>query len=148
MRAAFLVAILCASLFYSWHAFANLPFLSLTGRLGPGFFPRIIGVGLVLSCLYALAMDWRERVPGGAASDYWPTVLSVAVLSGLFVASLNILGGPLAMFVFLMAALTLLNRARPVQNLLVSALFPVAVYLLFRVWLNASMPRGIVPLPL
>jgi putative tricarboxylic transport membrane protein len=148
MRAAFLVAILCVALFYSYHAFTNLAFLSMTGRLGPGFFPRIIGVGLVLACIYALALDWRERVSGDASSHYWPTVLAIAGLSGLFVASLNILGGPLAMFVFLLLCLSLLNRGHPVQNVLISAIFPAAVYLLFRVWLNASMPRGIVPLPL
>jgi len=26
-------------------------------------------------------------------------------------------------------------------------LLPLAVYLMFRVWLNAAMPRGLIPLP-
>ena len=42
-------------------AFADLSFLSSTGRLGPGFFPRIIGLILIVACVLTLAGDVRER---------------------------------------------------------------------------------------
>ena len=41
-------------MFHTYIAFTELRFLSTTGRLGPGFFPRIIGVGLIAVCLLGL----------------------------------------------------------------------------------------------
>jgi hypothetical protein len=58
------------------------------------------------------------------------------------VGALEALGGLLAMVAYLAASLWLLNRRRRLQNALVAALLPLAVYLLFRVWLNAALPRG------
>ena len=43
MRLAFTAAILCLAVLYTYWAFADLSFLSSAGRLGPGFFPRIVG---------------------------------------------------------------------------------------------------------
>ena len=47
MRIAFLVAVLAGAVFYTYVAFADLGFMTRTGRLGPGFFPRIIGLAMV-----------------------------------------------------------------------------------------------------
>jgi len=143
MRAGFLVAILLLAGGYTWLAFAELSYLSSAGRLGPGFFPRIIGACLVVLCAHSLYLDLRSREPLGA---YWRTTFVVAALSALFVAVLDVLGGLLSMVAFLAAALGFLNRGRPVQNAALAVILPVCVYLLFRVWLNAALPRGILPL--
>ena len=60
---------------------------------------------------------------------------------------LEILGGVLSMIAFMAAALWILNRGRPLQNALIAVLLPVGIYLVFEVWLRASMPRGLLPLP-
>ena len=147
MRLAFTAAILFVAVYYTIVAFTELDFLSATGRLGPGFFPRIVGLALIATCLFSIAGDLRARRIGGGSSRFWPITLAVAVLSGLFVLLLDVLGGLLAMVAYLLAALSLLNRGRVVQNVLVSVLLPVALYLLFDVWLNAAMPPGIVGFP-
>lgn len=148
MRLAFLLATLCLALFYTYTAFADLTFLSSTGRLGPGFFPRVIGLALIASCGYTLAIDFRRREPDGSLSDFWRITIVIAGLSAAFVALLNVLGGLLAMVAFMLAALTLLNRGRTLQNVVVSLVLPGAVFLLFDRWLNAAVPEGIVALPL
>ena len=51
------------------------------------------------------------------------------------------------MVLFLFAALSLLNLDRLVQNLIISLLLPTGVHLLFGVWLKASIPQGLIPLP-
>jgi putative tricarboxylic transport membrane protein len=148
MRAAFIVAILCVATGYTWIAFTDLYYLSSTGRLGPGFFPRFIGVGLIVLCLFSL---WRDRgTPDDAeeTSPHWRTAVTVGLLSAVFVALLDILGGLLSMIAFMGAALAYLNRGRTLQNALIALLLPVTVYLLFDVWLNAAIPTGILPLPL
>ena len=71
----------------------------------------------------------------------------MVALSAAFVLALELIGGLLSMIAFMAATLALLNRGRHVQNALLAVAFPVGFYLLFKVWLNAAMPRGILPLP-
>jgi hypothetical protein len=145
MRAGFLGALLLLAGGYSYVAFADLSYLSSAGRLGPGFFPRIIGVGLTALCAYSLYAD-RACTPE-PLSAFWRTLAAVAGLSAAFVLALELIGGLLSMIAFMAATLAVLNRGRHVQNALLAVALPVGAYLLFKVWLNAAMPRGILPLP-
>ena len=90
---------------YTYWAFADLSFLSSTGRLGPGFFPRIVGLLLIVACVLTLAGDLKKRHGDGGLSSFWRITVVVAALSGAFVLLLEILGGPLAMVVYLLATL-------------------------------------------
>lgn len=143
MRAGFLLAILLAAAGYTWLAFTGLDYLSSAGRLGPGFFPRLIGVALTGLCAFSLLKDCPIREP---LSPHWRTVLVVAALSAAFIAVLEPLGGLVAMIAFMAAALWLLNRGRPLQNALLALVLPAGLYLLFKVWLGAALPRGLLPL--
>jgi hypothetical protein len=145
MRAGFLGALLLLAGGYSYVAFADLSYLSSTGRLGPGFFPRIIGAALIVLCAFSLYAD-RGRAPE-PRSRYWRTLAAMVGVSAAFVLALEVIGGLLSMIAFMAAALAFLNRGRHVQNALIALLLPIGVYLLFRVWLNAAMPQGMLPLP-
>jgi hypothetical protein len=146
MRVAFTAAILCLAVFYTYWAFAGLSFWSSAGRLGPGFFPRIIGLALIVACLLTLAGDLKKR-EAFALSSYWRITLVVAGLSGAFILVLNVLGGPLAMVVYMLVTLSVLNRGKTVQNVAISVGFPLALFLLFDRWLNASIPQDSLGLP-
>lgn len=148
MRVGFLLALLAASLFYTYIAFAELAFMTKTGRLGPGFFPRIIGVLLVLFCLVGLRADVKRMRSDDIGSPFWPTITAIAVLSGGMILLFTLVGGTLAMAIFLLATLSILNRGHIVQNVAVAVLLPLGIYLLFDAWLNASMPEGRIPLPI
>ena len=144
MRAGFLAGVLLLAGGYTWLAFAELAWLSSAGRLGPGFFPRIVGGALVVLCAWSLAAELR----GGARerpSEFWRVTGVLALLSGLFVAALDVLGGLVSMIAYMAAALVYLNRRRHWQNALLAVLLPLGIYLLFRVWLNAAVPRGLLP---
>ena len=144
MRTGFLAGVLLLAGGYTWFAFAELAWLSSAGRLGPGYFPRLIGAALVVLCAWSLADELRrgtrEPVPG-----FWRVTAALALLSALFVAALDVLGGLVSMVVYMAAALAVLNRRRHWQNALLAVLLPLALYLLFRVWLNAAEPRGLLP---
>jgi putative tricarboxylic transport membrane protein len=146
MRAGFLAGVLLAAGGYAWIAFAELAWLSSAGRLGPGFFPRVIGVALVALCAWSLAGELR-RASREPLSEFWRATAALALLSALFVAALDVLGGLVSMVLYMAAALTVLNRRRHWQNALLAVLVPLAMVLLFRVWLNAAVPRGMLPLP-
>jgi hypothetical protein len=145
MRAGFLGALLLLAGGYTYVAFAELSYLSSAGRLGPGFFPRIIGASLTVLCAYSLYAD-RARA-NEPLSEFWRTLAAVAGLSVAFVLGLELVGGLLSMIAFMAASLALLNRGRHLQNAVLAVALPVGFYLLFKVWLNAAMPRGILPLP-
>jgi hypothetical protein len=147
MRLAFTATILCLAMLYSYWAFADLSFLSSTGRLGPGFFPRFVGLLLIAACVLTLAGDLNERRADGGLSRFWRITLVVAALSGAFVLLLEILGGPLAMVVYMLATLSVLNPGRSMQNVAISVGLPLALFLLFDRWLNASIPPDALGLP-
>ena len=48
MRAGFLLVLLFLAAFYGYYAFAELNFLSSTGRLGPGFFIGILSFWVIV----------------------------------------------------------------------------------------------------
>jgi len=140
MRAGFQLGVLLFAGLYSYLAFTDLSWLSSAGRLGPAFFPRIIGVSLAGLAAWSLVAEWgtpRERL-----AEHWRAALALAFLSGMFVAVLDVLGGLLAMILFMAAALAWFNRGRHLQNALLALLLPAGMYLLFKVWLNAGVPRG------
>jgi putative tricarboxylic transport membrane protein len=147
MRLAFTAAVLCLAVLYTYWAFADLSFLSSTGRLGPGFFPRIIGLILIVACLLTLAGDLKGRRAEGGLSSFWRITLVVAALSGAFILLLEVLGGPLAMMVYMLTTLSVLDPGRSMQNVAISVGFPLALFLLFDRWLNASMPPDALGLP-
>ena len=148
MRVGFLLALLAVSAFYTYVAFAELDFLSVSGRLGPGFFPRLIGCGLIVLCLLSLPQDIARSRSDETDTAFWPTLLVIAVLSGGMIGLFALVGGTVAMAVFLLATLTFLNRGRIGQNVAIAVLLPLGIHFLFDVWLNASMPEGRLPLPI
>lgn len=143
MRLAFSLFLLALAVFYTWLAFTELAPLTANGRLGPGFLPRAIGVALTVTLLYSMVIDRRF---GLTSDEGTPYVGDIAIFTGLlvlFVAALNVLGGLLAMVAFMFTALTIFNRRRHLQNILVSVLLPTGIFLLFNTWLNAGIPQGI-----
>lgn len=147
MRAGFLLAILFLAAGYTYIGFTELNYLSSAGRLGPGFFPRIIGVCLVVLCALGLHSELKQRSADETVSPDWRSAAVLALLSAVFVALLDLLGGLVSMMLFMAAALRILNRGRALQNALVAVLLPLAIYLVFELWLKAAMPRGILALP-
>lgn len=148
MRVVFLVAILAASIYYSYVAFNDLSFLTRTGRPGPGFFPRIIGVGAILVTLWALVDELRGSGSDASNRDQWKDVVLLMALAVGYAVLLRLFGGFPATVIFLGVTLTILNRPQPLKNLMISILVPGGVYLLFDRVLNANMPPALFELPL
>ncbi|WP_146588652.1 tripartite tricarboxylate transporter TctB family protein [Puniceibacterium confluentis] len=144
MRIAFLLAVLAGGTYYTYVAFADLNFLTRTGRLGPGFFPRSIGVMIVLLTIWALSDALRQGRGDQADAGRWRDVVMLMALAVCYAVTLRVFGGFLATVIYLAVTLAVLNRGRPVQNALLSVIVPVVIYLLFDRVLNASMPPGLV----
>jgi small-conductance mechanosensitive channel len=148
MRIAFRLVLLAGALFYSYIAFSDLSFMSRTGRLGPGFFPRIIGIAAVIVILWTLIDELRKRKLSKREDHQWGDVILLVALAIGYAVLLRLFGGFVATIIFLLFSLFFLNPGQHLKNLMVSVLVPAAVYLLFDQLLNANMPPALFALPL
>lgn len=156
MRIVFLLALLGGAVFYSYIAFFDLTFLTRTGRIGPGFFPRLVGGGMIVVTLWAILDALRDRrivAAGGAAAPedapagFWRDVVVLLALVLGYAVMLRLFGGFVSTVAYLGLALFVFNPRRHIQNALVAVLFPGAVYLAFDRFLNANMPPALFNLP-
>jgi hypothetical protein len=120
------------------------------GRIGPGFFPRIIGgIGVVLT-LFALARSLRRAEPdtdvdGPDLGRHPRTMVIVVVASAALAAVFTVLGALVAGALFLLGCLWLLNREHRVLNAVLAVGLAAGLYLLFQTLLNAGLPAGVLP---
>lgn len=156
-RVAFFGVLLLVLLGYTVMAF-QMDRITAGGRIGPGFFPQIIGPLGVLITAGAFVNSLR---PGAATADdvgfeedesgegdlgRHPLALIVTIaLSAVLLFTLNGLGAIVSSALFSFGLLAFLNRGRWVTNILVAVLVPIAMYLLFQTALNAGLPGGILP---
>ena len=173
MRIWFSLTLFVLSALYLVYGLNTLSIFNAAGRPGPGFFPTLVGTGLVIFTLINCYKDFRERstVPAehqfsvekqfvkldegsdetasAAIQDdvlnqrYGKDVAWLVALLILFIATLKPLGAILSMVVFMLILLWKFNPMRMKFNILYSILFPLGIYLLFEVWLRAGLPEGI-----
>ncbi len=144
MRVAFMIALLAGAVFYSYVAFNDLNFMTRTGRLGPGFFPRIIGVVAIVVTIWAILDELRRgRMSDEDDEGSWLDVVLLMALAVGYAVLIRLFGGFIATFVFLAVTLMILNRGQLIKNMAVAVLVPGFVYLLFDRILNANMPPAL-----
>ena len=135
-----------ASLAYFTMGF-NYSFYTENGRLGAGFFPRVVGGALLLFALLNLFSEVRAR-EATEQNDYWKDILLIGGLMFAFVGTMQVIGAVPGMFLFILVVLHLLNPGRWGTNLGLAIGLPLFIHLLFRVWLNAALPAGRFEIPL
>ena len=163
-KALFLAVVLVVLVGYTWMAFQEMEWVTAAGRIGAGFFPRVIGVLGIVVTVISLAQALRvrrgdegaalEEDVGASPEDEFgsadlgrhPAALIVMVVASVvLVATLTSLGAVLASALFLFAMLWYLNREHLVVNVVLSVALPLALYLLFQTFLNAGLPSGVLP---
>jgi hypothetical protein len=147
MRIAFLFFILAASVYYTYVAFVDLSFLTRSGRLGPGFFPRLVGLSMVAFTIWALIDALREGRNPKIDSNSWSDVLKLMALGLGYAILLRLLGGFPATVIYLGLALLIMNPGKYLQNAILTVVIPSAIFLLFDGLLNANMPPALLNLP-
>lgn len=119
---------------------------------GPGYYPKLVGGFLIaasLGCvIQALLIRRPVRTAEPTAASAPKTVAGTTVaLFGLLVgygALLKPLGFPIAICLFLLAAMRVFGYRRWAITLLIAAGLTVVSYLTFVTWLKVPLPLGIV----
>jgi putative tricarboxylic transport membrane protein len=141
-RVVWLAAIAVVAAVYTWMAF-GMEWETEAGRIGPGFFPRIIGGLIVVLCLVAIARALREQRPAESGRGWLVAYASIGLLGYLLV--FEFAGAAIASVAFMLFLLSATNRGRTVANVALAVLLPAGLYLLFELGLGAGLPPG--PLP-
>lgn len=152
-KAWFLLGLMVLFAVYTDMAF-DLQWRTEAGRIGPGYFPRIIGVLSVVLTAIVFAIDLRsdvheviERGETGETVGHvrrHPRMLMAFVAACVgFVVLLTYLGAMIATGVFLFGTLLLLDPGHRVRAAIIASIVPVLLYLGFDLGLNAGLPGGI-----
>ena len=130
------------------------------GRIGPGFFPRILGLTAIAVIVVAgvreifsrpddETTDEVEAAEEAAEPDLGRHPLALVafvVAAAVFVALFGVLGAALAGVLFLGVTLWFLDREHHVRAVIIAVAVPVLLYLALQVGLDVGLPQGILPL--
>lgn len=127
--------------------------ISRAGGFGPqqpGFFPLIVGTGLVLFGLAFLVRttaapdpDLLEQAAEEHGRTHWRTLWSVIAVLVLYAIALQPLGYLLSTTAFFVVVARLAGSRRLVRNVVVAVLFSAAVYFGFTELLGVRLPAGV-----
>lgn len=119
---------------------------------GPGYYPKLVGSFLIAASLGCLIQALLLRRPARAVEAKGeraprPVAGTTVALFGLLVgygALLKPLGFPIAICLFLLAAIRVFGYRRWAITLLIAAGLTAVSYLTFVTWLKVPVPLGIV----
>jgi hypothetical protein len=154
-RTVFFGVLMVVLIGYTEMAF-ELDWSTAAGRIGPGFFPRIIGILGSLICLWAVLDSLRpgvgddevaleDEVGEGDLGRHPVPLLLAVVASVVLLVTFVSLGAIIAGAVFMFGMLAFLNPGRWMVNAVLSIAIPLGLYLLFQTALNAGLPEGLLP---
>ena len=144
MRFFFSMALLALALLYAGFGFYSLDLIDMSGRLGPGFFPAIVGVLLIATTAANCVQEHRrQRQEATALRALWRDVAEVTGLIALFLLLLPYAGSLLTLFAFTGLYLSRFNRGRGLFNAAYALAFSIMVFLLFEVVLKTGLPKGV-----
>ncbi|MFN3002568.1 tripartite tricarboxylate transporter TctB family protein [Mycolicibacterium wolinskyi] len=158
-KLAFLGVLLIGFAFYTEMAM-GMEWRTVAGRIGPGFFPRILGGIAMVITVIALAREFFARPsdkPTSAAEAaeeaaepdlgrHPRALVAFVVAAAVFVALFGILGAAVSGVLFLGVTLWFLDREHHVRALIIAISVPVLLYLAFETGLNVGLPQGILPI--
>jgi len=144
------ILILAAVYFY---ATAQIPSIEIGDPLGPKAFPRLLGIGLLvtggillLEMLRAGKTEVRDE--GAKAPVEWRHYLVVgaaAIWTGVYFAVFEWLGYAIATTFYLLGLTSYFHKGRLKTNVLTSVLFSFISYFMFTKLLGVTLARGILP---
>lgn len=150
-RVIFVCTLVLAAVYF--YATAQIPSLELGDPLGPKAFPRLLGIGLLITAgilllemLRARKAEVRDAEPGTpVAWRHYLVVGAAAIWTGVYFAVFEWLGYAIATSIYLLALTAYFHKGHLKTNVLSSVLFSFISYLVFTRLLGVTLARGILP---
>jgi putative tricarboxylic transport membrane protein len=151
-RVIFVCTLILAGAYF--YATEQLPSLEIGDPLGPKAFPRLLGVGLVITAVVLLfeMLRARRQAPAAPAEPKDPldrgaqlVVTAAAVWTFLYFLVFETLGYVLATTIYLLVLMAYFNKGKWTANVLTAVLFSAGSYLMFTKLLGVNLAPGILP---
>ena len=151
-RVIFVCIIVLAAVYF--YATAQIPTLEIGDPLGPKAFPRLLGIGLLITAaMLFFEMRSTARQPRPAAtqphdgdrSHLW-IIGGVTAWTAVYFAVFEPLGYVISTAVYLVGLTAYFHRGKWVANVLTSVLFAIGTYLLFVKVLGVTLAKGVLNL--
>jgi putative tricarboxylic transport membrane protein len=146
----FAVTLVLAAVYF--YATSQIPSLEIGDPLGPKAFPRMLGIGLLITAAVLLMEILRARKATPAVSEetpaeppHWPLLAAVAVWITAYFTVFTTLGFVISTTLFLLGMTAWFNRGRWMMNILTSVLFSAGSYLMFTKLLGVTLAQGVLP---
>jgi putative tricarboxylic transport membrane protein len=147
----FCFAVILAAVYL--YATGKFPQLHLSDPLGPQAFPRLLGIGLLLTAVALLVETLRAKKPKSPAGErkaagegqYHAIVVGVVIWTALYFAAFEWLGYALSTSLYLLGLMAYFRRGKWLSNGLTSVLYSFGSYVLFTRLLLVSLPAGLLP---
>jgi len=146
------VCILLLAGIYFW-ATQQIPSLEIGDPLGPKAFPRLLGVGLLVTAAMLLAEILRDRktVKADAPAEVKEegnrnVVIAAVVATTAYFLLFEWAGYMLSTSLYLLVMFHVFHKkGRWMTNVLTSVIYGVGSYLAFTMLLGVNLPKGILP---
>lgn len=142
------ILVLAAVYFY---ATAQIPTLEIGDPLGPKAFPRLLGIGLLITAAMLFMEIWRARkTPPETTAEpsgdrrHLKVIGAVVAVTAVYLAVFTLLGYVIATSIYLLALMAYFHPGKWTANILTSVLFSIGSYLMFSK-LGVSLPPGLLP---
>lgn len=149
-RVIFICIIVVAAVYF--YATSQIPTLEIGDPLGPKAFPRLLGIGLLITAALLFMEIWRARkTPPEETSEpsgdrrHLIVVGAVVACTAVYLAVFTLLGYVIATSIYLVVLTAYFNRGKWTANILTSVLFCIGSYLMFTKLLGVSLPQGVLP---
>jgi putative tricarboxylic transport membrane protein len=147
----FAVTLVLAAVYF--YATSQIPSLEIGDPLGPKAFPRLLGIGLLITAGILLMEILRARktppqVDPNAEKEeppHWPLLAGVVVWTSAYFAVFTTLGFVLSTTLYLLGMTAWFNRGRWTMNVLTSVLFSAGSYFMFTKLLGVTLAQGVLP---
>lgn len=156
MQHLFSIGLFIGSLGFTIYGYLTLDLHGINERPGPGYFPLIIGIALIIATgintkndlmqyleKRKLNQDVVDKKTSNNEIFYPLDTLILAALIAVFILILNSAGAIISMVAFVFGYLWFFNPNQIKKNIIYSIVFPALVYLLFDVWLQTGLPNGL-----
>jgi putative tricarboxylic transport membrane protein len=149
-RVIFVCILILAGIYF--FATEKLPSLEIGDPLGPKAFPRLLGIGLIVTAFILLFEMIRGRKPapasdvpsrGPADRTSYLIVGGVSLWTFLYFLSFERLGFIIATSIYLIALMAFLNRGKWIANVLTAVGFSFGGYFMFVKVLGVNLAPGI-----
>ncbi len=115
---------------------------------GPGFLLFWSGILLAILAIILRLLDYSKKKDRGRTLDLWKglkwhKVISVAISLFIYILLLPRIGYLIMTFGLLVFLFRIVERSKPGAEVVFALITVIATYLLFYVWLDVQLPRGI-----